>query len=304
MRGDQEDSSPPGLPYPPEYDIAARPSVAPGTLRSAGTMFAALYGELVPHAWHGPDPEQDAYSLFHQRSIAMGWLDDRSAGGDAAEPGLRAAGLWGMNDAGWSHPLAVAGTGLISWFQVEASAVADDRPLPVRPFLRCAQDATEWAGAVRLSAVQILLPVQGIDPSSRPPYAPVPSAGADGWFAGRDPRARTRVEVRVNSGLDPSVPAVARRLAHELGRLEREVFVPGPGSQEDGGRGEETLPPPFHDSFWNGPPLHGTVLRGELAEWSCDAVGRLAETVADVAARLGVRSPLLFTVVRAAGPEG
>ncbi|GGZ45155.1 hypothetical protein GCM10010387_44560 [Streptomyces inusitatus] len=271
-------------------------------------MFAALYGELVPHGWHRPEPEEDAYSLFHQRSIAMGWLDDRSAGGDAGEDMLRAAGLWGMNDAGWSHPLDVAGTGLISWFQVEASAVADDRPLPVRPFLRCAEDATAWAGTVRLSAVQILLPVQGIDPSSRPPYAPVPSAGSDGWFAGRDPGARKRVEVRVDSGRDPSAPAVARRLAEELGRLDQEVFAlasgPALGSHEGGGRDEAALPPPFHDSFWNGPPLHGTVLRGELAEWSGDAIGGLAEIVADVTARLGVRSPLLFTVTRAAGAAG
>ncbi|MFF5704040.1 hypothetical protein ACFY7H_16265 [Streptomyces sp. NPDC012794] len=38
---------------------------------------------------------------------------------------------------------------------------------------------------------------------------------------------------------------------------------------------------------------------GELAEWSCDAVGRLAATAADAAAHIGIRTPVLFTVVRA-----
>jgi hypothetical protein len=40
------------------------------------------------------------------------------------------------------------------------------------------------------------------------------------------------------------------------------------------------------------------VLRGELAEWPCDALGWPAEIVADSVARLGVRSPLLLTVTR------
>lgn len=136
---------------------------------------------MVPHAWH--DPEHDAYQLFYQRSLAMGWLDDRGAGGGLEDRMLRAPGLWGMDDAGWNHPLAAPGAELVSWFQVDVSAVADDRPLPVQPFLRCAQDATARAGTLNLSAVQLLLPVQGLDPSSRPPYAPVPSILTVDWFA-------------------------------------------------------------------------------------------------------------------------
>ncbi|MQS04249.1 hypothetical protein FNX44_020700, partial [Streptomyces sp. OF1] len=54
----------------------AVPGVVPGSRPTAGTMFAALYGELRPHAWWGAEPEGDAYSLFHQRSAAMGWLDE------------------------------------------------------------------------------------------------------------------------------------------------------------------------------------------------------------------------------------
>ncbi|MGP3925954.1 hypothetical protein [Streptomyces sp. 8N616] len=255
-------------------------------------MFAALYGELVPHAWR--DPELDAYSLFYHRSLAMGWLDDRSAGGGVEDHMVRAPGLWGMNDAGWNHPSA-ASAGLISWFQVEASAVADDRPLPVQPFLRCAEDASARAGALDLSAVQVLLPVQGLDPASRPPYAPVPSILTAHWFAERDPRSRTPVEVSINSGRDPAIPAVARQLTEHLGHLDQDVFVCE--SHDIAGR-DDVPPPPFDDSLWNGPPRHGVVLRGELAQWSCDAVGWLAEVVADSAAQLGVHSPLLLTVTR------
>jgi hypothetical protein len=97
-------------------------------------MFAAFYGQLDPHPWRNPEPDRDAYALFHQRSLAMGWLDDRSAGGGSEGAMVRAPGLWAMNDAGWDHPLAIPGAGLVSWFQVEVSAVADDRPLPYGRF--------------------------------------------------------------------------------------------------------------------------------------------------------------------------
>jgi hypothetical protein len=259
-------------------------------------MFAALYGDLVPHAWRDPESEHDAYQLFYQRSIAMGWLDDRSARGGSEDHLLRAPGLWGMNDAGWEDSLAAAGPGLVSWFQVGASALAGDRPLPVRPFLSCAEEATARAGTLHLSAVQLLLPVDGLDPASRPPYARVPAMLTVGWFAERDPRSRTPVEVRINSGRDPSIPAVAQQLTDHLGQLDQDVFVCQ--SHDVAGR-DAVLPPPFGDSFWNGPPLHGVLLRGELAEWSCDAIGWLAEVIADSAARLGVRSPLLLTATRA-----
>ncbi|MGH3786469.1 MAG: hypothetical protein ACRDRG_07925 [Pseudonocardiaceae bacterium] len=280
----------------PERSVTAQPGMVPASRRTAGTMFAALYGELVPHPWRGPESKQDAYSLFYQRSLAMGWLDDRGAGDGSEDRMLRAPGLWGMNDAGWDHPLAAPGAELISWFQVEASAVAGDRPLPVQPFLRCAENATARAGTPYLSAVQVLLPVQGLDPSSRPSYAPVPSMQTIHWFAERDPRSRTPVAASINSGRDPSIPAVAQQLTDHLVHLDQDVFVCR--SHDVAGR-DAVLPPPFDDSFWNGPPLHGVVLRGELAEWSCDAVGWLAEVVADSAAQLGVRSPLLLTVTRA-----
>ncbi|MEU7001449.1 hypothetical protein [Nonomuraea sp. NPDC046570] len=85
----------------PERGVTAQPGMVPADRRTAGTMFAALYGKLVPHPWH--DPEHDAYQLFHQRSLAMGWLDEATAVRE--DDTLRASGLWAMNDAGWNHPL-------------------------------------------------------------------------------------------------------------------------------------------------------------------------------------------------------
>ncbi|WOX12064.1 hypothetical protein [Streptomyces sp. N50] len=246
-----------------------QPGIAPTTPPTAGTLFAALYGELTPHAWH--DPEHDAYQLFYQRSLAMGWLEEHTAGGP---------GLWAMNDAGSSPPQAAPGPGRVSWFQVEAGAVTAERPLPVQQFLRCAQDVTARIGTVRLSAVQVLLPVRGIDPAARPAYAAVPSMLTVAWFGERDPAARTPVDVRIGSGRDPLIPAIARQLVLDLRDLEQDVFMCG----DD----EVTV--------------HGMTLRGELAEWSCDAVGWLAATVADCAARLGARSPLPLTVRAQADP--
>jgi hypothetical protein len=284
--------------------VQPQPGIAPTTTPAAGTLFAALYGELTPHAWHDPDSEHDAYQLFHRHSLAMGWLDDRGvlvSGRTGEERPVGGPGLWAMNDAGWTHPGAAPDAGLVSWFQAEAAAVVAERPLPVQPFLRCAQDVTARIGTVRLSAVQVLLPVQGIDPGTRPPYAAVPSLLTTEWFGERDPAARTQVDVRVDSGRDPVIPAVARQLADDIAELGQDVFMCG--DHDVTGRGA-ALPPLFHDAFWNGPPLHGMTLRGELAEWSCDAIGWLAATVADCAARLGVRSPLLLTVTAHSEADG
>ncbi|MGW8375205.1 hypothetical protein [Streptomyces sp. ODS28] len=277
----------------PQRDSTARPGRAPGSRPTTGTLFAALYGELAPHPWRGHDSEHDAYQLFHQYALAMGWLDDGDGGGGAPS----APGLWGMNDAGWDHPLGLHDSGLVSWFQVEAGAVAPDRPLPVRPFLRCSEVATERAGELGLSAVQLLLPVQGLDASVRPAYARVPSMRTVHWFAEPDPRARTAVRVGVDSGQDPSVPAVGQQLADELGRLEQAVFT-CTGHHLAEGDHVGSIPPPFGDALWNGPSGRALVLEGELCEWSTDAIGWLAEAIADCTAHLGARTPLLLTITR------
>ncbi|MEU6484032.1 hypothetical protein [Streptomyces sp. NPDC046887] len=268
----------------------ARPGQAPGSRPTAGTLFAALYGELVPYDWRtagAEDSQADAYALFYQRSLAMGWLDEGSGTGVAN-------GLWSMNDAGWDHPLVPGDRRLLSWFQVEAEAVADDRPLPVQPFLRCVQDTMDRVGVLRLDAVQLLLPVQGIDPARRPRHSPVPAAQTGQWLREGDPGTRTRVAVRINSGRSPMAAEAAAVLADRLTEVCEGAFVPLSAAETVTGP-EAAVATPFDDTFWNGPPLHELRLTGTLAEWSPDAVGWLGAVVADLGAGLGVRTPLLLT---------
>ncbi|MDO3703087.1 hypothetical protein Q3W71_15560 [Micromonospora sp. C28SCA-DRY-2] len=276
-------------------DEPARPGLAPGARSPAGTLFAALYGELTRHPWRDPDSALDPYFLFHERSLAMGWLDGAAAG-DTGDPALRAAGLWGMNDAGEDHPLAAPGASLVAWFQVGAEPVPGDRPLPVQPFLRCAGDAVARIGALRLRAVQVLLPVQGLASAARPEPALMPSLLSAGWFRDADPRSRTRVRVTLDSGQAPSIPSAAPRMREWLGRLDQDVFRCESLSLAD--HDPLTRRPPFDDGFWTGPSRHRATFHGTLAEWSLDALGWLGAFLADLSARQGIGTPLLLTASR------
>lgn len=249
-------------------------------------MFAALYGDVAPHAWWGPELDQDAYSLFHSRARATQWLDETEDG---------APGLWGMNDAGWQHPLARADLPLAAWFQVEVQAVAANRPLPVQPFLQCAGETVARAGTLRLDAVQVLLPIQGMGGVADSKDALAPSLLTRRWFDAANPESRTAVRVTLDSGQAASIPAAAPHLLESLSRLDQHVFVGTSLSPQNAA----PIAPPFDDTFWNGPPMHRATFDGVLAEWSVDAVGWLCGFLADLSARRGVNKPLLATVLPA-----
>ncbi|MEE1928782.1 hypothetical protein V1J52_11350 [Streptomyces sp. TRM 70351] len=108
-------------------------------------------------------------------------------------------------------------------------------------------------------------------------------------------RARTQVRVNVNSGQDQAVATTARQLADHIRNLDQDVFVYR--SHEATGL-DAVVHPPIDDRAWNGPPRHGVVLRGELAEWTPEAIGWLSEVIADTSAQAGIRSPLLLTITR------
>ncbi|GHF63208.1 hypothetical protein FHX82_003029 [Amycolatopsis bartoniae] len=251
----------------------ARPGRVGGFRRAGGTLFAALYGQLLPHPGNNPDPDRDVYIRFHDRALAMGWLDDG------------VAGLWGMNDAGREHPLAVPGSSLVAWFQVGVEPVPGDRPLPVQPFLRCAGDVLARLGDLRLWTVQVLLPVQALDTAARPEAARMPSLRTAAWFDDGGPRSGTPVLVTLDGRQSPA------RLREEMDRLDQDVFVcepsvdPGPPPA-----------PPLPDHLWR--PGHRVTFGGTLAEWSLDAIGWLGGFLADLSARRGVGTPLLLTVSR------
>lgn len=276
----------------------AEPGLDPTGRRTAGPLFAAFYGRLDRHTWRDAELRRAAHALFYERSLSMGWLDDRAACGGPGTGIVRAPGLWAINDAGWDHPLAKSDAGLVAWFQVEASEVVSDRPLPVRPLLKCAEDATARAGRLTLSAIQLLLPVNGIAASARPAYAPVPSILTVGWFAECDPNASTQVNISLMDDEGYLADDTrARQLMDDLGQLGQDVFGVRSFSVTDH---TEIRP----DGFWNEAPLpgmmapHGLTLRGQLAEWSSDAVGWVAEVISDLLARQGLRSPLLLTAAR------
>ena len=281
------------------YSDDALPGVAPMGRRSAGTLFLALFGTLKAHPWRNPQVEDAAHALFLQRSMDMGWLDDRSGGGDPdVRDSDRAHGLWGMNDAGWQFPGQPPSSDLVAWFQVTASALAPSRPLPVQPFLRCAIDTAEHVGDLNLSVVQLLLPLNGLDAGARPGYAAVPSTQTAGWRTRSDSAARTAVRISLNSGQDPLVAAHRAALLERVAAVVGGVFTAGGHKPAEPG---DVVSPPFGDWFWNGPVGHGVTMDGELSEWSPDTVGWLAEIVADCTFDLGLRSPLLFTAVRGSG---
>jgi len=105
------------------------------------TMFAELYGELMFHPWWDPnDSREDAYSLFHNRSLAMGWLEpigqlisvERTEHRlSATNRTTRVSGLWSMNDAGW-EPVEESKNSHILWFQVSVrSPIPYGKSLPV-----------------------------------------------------------------------------------------------------------------------------------------------------------------------------
>lgn len=247
-------------------------------------MFAALHGELVLHPWRDPAvATSDAYSLFVARSSAMGWL---SAAAEGAPDGV-----WGMNDAGY-EPGSGSQPSRIAWFQVSIShPIPAGQPLPVQGFLSCAGSVVARIGAVRLQAIQLLLPVQSLDMP-----VGVSLLQDAGWFVGCDPRSKTRVRVTLDGGREPSVRSAARAMLQWMQELKQDVFSCDSFSLTD--HDPMALKPAVIDELWLGPPRHRVSFHGTLAEWSLDALGWLAAFFADSSYRYGVRTPLMLTASR------
>lgn len=254
-----------------------------------GTMFAGLRGELTPHSWRDPAAaESDAYSLFHSRSVAMGWI--------TREVESATGGLWGMNDAGQQgpdpevqHPYAV-------WFQVVLPRlISPAQPLPLQPFLSCVGDVVARMGSLQLDAIQVLLPLQSFarlaDVSSRYDglFAPISSAG---WFFDCNPHASTRVQVILDGGQNSAIHSVADDLFQWLQRIKQTVFVCDSFSLTDA---TTALKPNFLDDAFR-PSRHPVTFYGTLVEWSLDAIGWLATLLAGACFKFGVTTPLLLSV--------
>ena len=260
-----------------------------------GTMFAGLHGELTLHPWRDPvAAESDAYSLFHSRSVAMGWLTEAKEGATG--------GFWGMNDAGQQGPDPQAQYPYALWFQVAVSQlVSPKQSLPLQPFLACIGDVIARMGRFQLDALQVLLPLQSFDrladASSRHDalFAPLSSTG---WFFERNPSAAVRVQVVLNGGQSPAICSVATELFERLQQVKQTVFVCDEFSLTDDTNLEKPI---YIDDLWVGPPQHPLTIYGTLAEWSLDALGWLAAFLAAISFELGITTPLLLTVSQVEG---
>jgi hypothetical protein len=263
--------------------------------RPARPIYAAFYGEFVPHA---PLTElsQDAYSLFYSRSAAMGWLTPAVEGASG--------GVWGMNDAE-AGPALTPQPDPVAWFQVTLTEPAGTGVLPVQPFLACAGDVMARLGTLRLEAVQVLLPGQDApadgdfaSPSSMPVARPL--LASLNWFGDCDPRLREPARVTLDGGPDPQVTAAAPAIARWIREIRQDVFACDSYSLAD----DDHLvlrPTALHGQ--PGAPHHRVTFHGTLTEWSLDALGWLAAFLADISSRHGVATPLMLTAGRTGAPK-
>jgi hypothetical protein len=263
-------------------------------------MFAALFGELAVQPPPGAvqDSSEDAYSLFYARSAAMGWLTPAVEGA--------AGGLWGMNDA-QAGPGSGPQPSRVAFFQVVLTGPSPGGLLPVQPFLACAGEVVARLGALRLEAVQVLLPERdrpdnGLPVSlSRLPAA-WPLFNSLSWFSGRDPRLRAPARVTLDAGPDPSIHAAAPAILQQMRDINQDAFACHSFSLADDDHLVLRPPLPHFDEGPPGTPPYRVTFRGTLAEWSLDALGWLAAFLADLSSRHGVSTPLLFTADRTGPP--
>ncbi|WP_293780997.1 hypothetical protein [uncultured Aeromicrobium sp.] len=121
------------------------------------------------------------------------------------------------------------------------------------------------------------------------------------WFDGVDPAARTNIEITLELGPDSANAVVLAQLSAILSDLNQRDIC-GPLFTLDAAfsecSAEGAIQPMFDDSFWNGPPVHRIGTGGTLVEWSLDAIGWFAETLAEVLASLGCTTPVIVTLRR------
>jgi hypothetical protein len=162
----------------------AHPAPFPGA-REQRVVVLELHGPFVAHPQPRADPPgEDAYSLFYDRSTAMGWLTDAMGGPTS---------LWAMHE-GETEPNRC-------WFQVDITS--DASLLPLMPLFACARDVIDRLGAFTLEAVELQLPAPA---APRPRQIAMELITANGWFGNCAPADRRAIEVAVG-GVDAPVVA-------------------------------------------------------------------------------------------------
>ena len=259
-------------------------------------MFVALHGTFTLHPWLeatadlGPVPE----FLFRDRTASMQW----SAGARndlQSEPLVddQPFGLWTVSDAGPDRIDTTRTPGPIAWFHAFLrSRPSPATPLPVRPFLTACDMAVRRLGQLHLGAVQLLLPLAGLDPSPR--TSAYPRVDGGGWWASSNPADRSTVTIGFDSGLSPDAFEVAPAVVARLNSLNQHVFNADLTSVRHS-------PPDPHgfalsNHLWPGPLSGGPTFDATIAEYNLDTIGWLGALVADLAVDAGAESPLLMTL--------
>jgi hypothetical protein len=248
------------------------------------TAFVGVYGSLQLHAPLAPDKlTEDAYSLFHARATALGWLSD--AGDAASTP----TAVWGMNDAGqdWS---GAPGTARVAWFQVVLLGPAGTAAaVPVEGLVACAADTLDRVGVLRLDGLQLVLPV-------RTGAGARHLAAAGSWFAVGTGRPTAAVTTTLDCGSGPVDPERADAVAGWLAALGGDLWV-AEGHTADANAAVH-LVPPVAEGLWpdDGPPL--VTLHGTLPEWSLDALGWAAAVTVEACHRADVPGTVRISTTR------
>ena len=256
-------------------------------------MFATLHGSWSRHPWLTESVEAPILDyLLRDRTQAMCWSMDVRAGvspSRATVDGL--SPLWDVYDAG-PDEVGVPEPGTpVAWFHV-VDRTPGTAPLPVRPLLVACGDALGRLGRLGLSATQVLLPVERLDPSHR--IGLHPQVDGLGWWSAPNPADEVGVTICLDSGRDPAAAAAAPAILSRLRELDQWVVGALSTSVVENASGPLTFL--LSDHLWPGPVGAGWTFEATLVEWSLDAIGWLASVIADLAADEGVRTPLLLTV--------
>ena len=243
----------------------------------SSTLMVGLYGSLTPNPWTRPGGEPDAYSLFVSRARAAGW--------SAAGAGGLALDIWGMNEA---EVFADAPPGgLVATFQVGLADESGSRPLPVVPLVDCAVAAASRLGSLRLTGLQMLLPVQ-LCGSATPQLG-----AAEIWYADRPTSERRRWRCVLDTGEDPVLIDVRDRLAEGLleGPASRifTVTMPMLVGEPDAASHMVALA----NEQWMGSDHNAVVFDVSTPDDDPDTLALFLLAAADAARRSGIRTTML-----------
>jgi len=286
-------------PTPTATSGALAEPAAFGGARSARPLSVTLYGTFAPHPHRlavAEEAAEDAYSLFHSRSAAMGWLTPAREGATG--------GLWGMNE-GESWAVAGPQPARVGFFQVDVTGRAAGALLPLQPFLSCVGDVMARLGELHLHGLHLQVPERDAEDARLLASRVASRAGlmlemalsdAINWFAECDPRLRSEVRVTLGAGPDPSIAAEAPGIVGSVKEIRQAIFACTSCSftKEDRvvlGDGDVDARAPEE-------AYHGITLHGTLAEWSLDVLGWLAELLTEQASRHGAHGALTLDVDR------